>query len=748
MEDILYNLMDWAQIEDIVYSESSRPHEILGAKKIEEGILIQCFFPNAKEVKLCLEKTAKEVDMKRQDDAGFFAVLLQQKTIPKYHYHVVYEYNSVDRQESYMKFSLYNDDDLDRFARGVHYDIFEKMGAHLVKVDGIEGVYFSVWAPEAMRISVVGDFNLWDGRLHQMSKIKDSGIWEIFIPGVGNLDNYKYEIKTMKGEPMLKADPYGFFSELRPDNASLVYDLKNYVWDDEDWLFDRDLKQCDGKNYDGCPINIYELHLGSWIRKERKFDENGEEIAGSEFYNYKEIAVKLAKYVKEMNYTHIELMPVMEHPFDGSWGYQVTGYYAPTSRYGTPHDFMYFVDYMHSQNIGVIIDWVPAHFPKDLHGLGVFDGTHVYEHADPRQGTHPHWGTYVYNYGRPQVSNFLIANAIYWAKYYHIDGIRMDAVASMLYLDYGRDEGQWVANKNGGHENLEAIEFLKHLNSIFKTRYNDVLLIAEESTAWPKISGELSDGGLGFDFKWNMGWMNDFLAYMQNDPYFRSYHYGKLTFSMLYQYSENFILVLSHDEVVHGKNTLLNKMPGFYKEDRLANLRVAYGFMMTHPGKKLLFMGQEFAQEHEWNEDKSIEWEILEDPLHAAMHRYVKDLNAFYKKNESLWKLDAEPEGFEWTNCYSYEENIIAFVRKSEYEEDDLLVVCNFTPVTYESFEVRVPYAASYKEVFNSDSESYGGKGIKNARAVKAVEDKEGKNLVIDIKIPPLSTVIFSPKVK
>ena len=744
MEDILYNLMDWAQIEDIVYSESSRPHEILGAKKIEEGILIQCFFPNAKEVKLCLEKTAKEVDMKRQDDAGFFAVLLQQKTIPKYHYHVVYEYNSVDRQESYMKFSLYNDDDLDRFARGVHYDIFEKMGAHLVKVDGIEGVYFSVWAPEAMRISVVGDFNLWDGRLHQMSKIKDSGIWEIFIPGVGNLDNYKYEIKTMKGEPMLKADPYGFFSELRPDNASLVYDLKNYVWDDEDWLFDRDLKQCDGKNYDGCPINIYELHLGSWIRKERKFDENGEEIAGSEFYNYKEIAVKLAKYVKEMNYTHIELMPVMEHPFDGSWGYQVTGYYAPTSRYGTPHDFMYFVDYMHSQNIGVIIDWVPAHFPKDLHGLGVFDGTHVYEHADPRQGMHPHWGTYVYNYGRPQVSNFLIANAIYWAKYYHIDGIRMDAVASMLYLDYGRDEGQWVANKNGGHENLEAIEFLKHLNSIFKTRYNDVLLIAEESTAWPKISGELSDGGLGFDFKWNMGWMNDSLKYLESDPYFRSGIHNCMTFSITYAFSENYILALSHDEVVHGKKSIFEKAYVPY-EDKFKSLRVFLAYMYGHPGKKLNFMGTDIAQVIEWNDEKQLDWVLLDYPLHATHQKFVRDLNAIYAKYKQLWELDTNWDGFRWNTVDDNTNNVFSFTRY-DAKGNEILVICNFSSQQLKKYKIGVGSDKKYKVLLNSDAKKYGGDGLVNRNIHSIKSEFNGFDYHIEVNIGSFGSLYLVEK--
>ena len=448
------------------------------------------------------------------------------------------------------------------------------MGAHPIELKGIKGVLFSVWAPCAMRVSVVGEFNRWDGRRHQMNRLGNSGVFELFIPGLDVGTIYKYEIKNRKGEPMLKADPYGNYAELRPNNASVVWDIETFNWTDSQWMEER--KKRDSKTK---PMAIYELHLGSWIRKPISVDEEGKEIVGSEFYNYREIAPRLAEYVKEMGYTHVELMPVMEHPLDASWGYQVTGYYAPTSRYGTPDDFMYFMNYLHEQGVGVILDWVPAHFPRDAYGMACFDGSCVYEHQDPRQGSHPHWGTLIYNYGRPQVKNFLIANALFWAEQYHADGIRMDAVASMLYLDYGKNDGEWVANIYGGHENLEAVEFLKHLNSVFKGRKNGALLIAEESTAWPQITGNVKDNGLGFDYKWNMGWMNDFIGYMSYDPYFRNHHYGELTFSMLYAYSEDFVLVFSHDEVVHGKYSMLCKMPGETYEAKANNLRAAYGFM-------------------------------------------------------------------------------------------------------------------------------------------------------------------------
>ena len=525
MDQVLYDLMDWAGIEEIVYSEAANPERLLGAHEVEEGLLIQVFMPHA--VAVAAKVGNESYPMELQDEAGYYAVLLHGKKMSKYLLEITYDNGTTEElQDPYAFPSQFTDAELKKFDAGIYYDVYRKMGAHPMTIDGVSGVYFAVWAPCAMRVSVVGDFNMWDGRRHQMKRLGDSGVFELFMPGLEVGALYKYEIKNHHGEPMLKSDPYGNYSELRPDNASIVWDLEQFSWNDEIWMKNRELEAAKDK-----PLSIYELHLGSWMRHELKMDEDGEPVIGSEFYNYREIAPKLAEYVKKLGYTHVELMPVMEHPLDESWGYQVTGYYAPTSRYGTPDDFMYFMNYMHEQGIGVILDWVPAHFPRDAHGLACFDGSCVYEHQDPRQGAHPHWGTLIYNYGRPQVTNFLIANALFWAKQYHADGIRMDAVASMLYLDYGKNDGEWVANIYGGHENLEAVEFLKHLNSIFKKEIKGGLLIAEESTAWPQITGSVKENGLGFDYKWNMGWMNDFTGYMQCDPYFRNQHYGELTFS-------------------------------------------------------------------------------------------------------------------------------------------------------------------------------------------------------------------------
>jgi 1,4-alpha-glucan branching enzyme len=634
----------------------------------------------------------------------------------------------------------YTEGDLKKFESGVHYSIYEKMGAHPMTIDNTEGVYFSVWAPCAMRVSVVGDFNLWDGRRHQMRRLGDSGIFELFIPGLKAGMLYKYEIKHMNGTPQLKSDPYANYTELRPFNASIVWDMKKYQWEDQEWMEKRK-----STNQKEQPISIYEVHLGSWIRKGTDFDENGNSINGSEFYNYRELAEKLGAYVKDMGYTHVELLPVMEHPLDESWGYQVTGYYAPTSRYGTPDDFMYFMDYMHRQGIGVLLDWVPAHFPRDSFGLASFDGTCVYEHKDPRQGYHPHWGTLIYNYGRPGVSNFLIANALFWADKYHADGIRMDAVASMLYLDYGKEPGEWIPNMYGGHENLEAIEFLKHLNSIFKSRKDGAVLIAEESTSWPRITGALSEQGLGFDYKWNMGWMNDFTGYMQCDPYFRKQHYGELTFSMLYNYSEDFILVFSHDEVVHEKGSMMGKMPGDTLEAKAANLRAAYGFLMGHPGKKLLFMGQEFAQIGEWNEKKGLDWDILQYPVHNLTKDYVKALNGLYTNHPALYQSDYSPEGFEWIDCANSKDSIVIFLRKNGKKEDILLFVCNFDTMVHENFLLGVPYSGSYKEILNSDEKAFGGEGHVNTNEIaskkKTVHEREDS---IEITVAPLSVQVFA----
>ncbi len=739
MDQTLYELMDWAGIEELTYSESANPHGLLGPHKTENGILIQVLMPTAKEI--AVKAGAKEYPMELADEVGFFAVLIPRKTIPDYTLKITFD-NGVTEEtaDPYAFKPQITEADLKKFEAGIHYEIYEKLGAHPMTIDGVEGVYFAVWAPCAMRVSVVGDFNLWDGRRNQMRRLGDSGVFEIFMPGLKPGCLYKFEVKCKNGDPILKADPYGNYAELRPNTASVVWDIGKYQWNDGEWMKNR--AKTDSKDK---PMAIYEVHLGSWMRKEIAEDENGKPIVGSEFYNYREIAVKLAEYVKSMGYTHVEVMPVMEHPLDASWGYQVTGYYAPTSRYGTPDDFMYFMDYMHSQGIGVILDWVPAHFPRDSYGLAAFDGTCVYEHADPRQGSHPHWGTLIYNYGRPQVSNFLIANALFWAEKYHADGIRMDAVASMLYLDYGKNDGEWVANIYGGHENLEAVEFLKHLNSVFKGRTGGAVLIAEESTAWPKITGDVKEDGLGFDYKWNMGWMNDFLSYMKCDPYFRKHNYGQLTFSMLYQYSEDFVLVFSHDEVVHGKGSMLGKMPGETMEQKAANLRAAYGFFMGHPGKKLLFMGQDFAQMDEWNENASLEWNLLEYPVHSQMKDYVKALNGLYAKYPALSKMDYNPEGFEWINCSYNELSLAMFVRKTEKPEDTLLVVCNFDTVPHTKFRVGVPFAGKYKEILNSDDVLYGGSGMVNARAKTSKKvEWDDKDNSIEIDIAPMSVSYFT----
>ena len=741
MDKRLYDLMDWAGIEEMVYSEARHPKNLLGPHLVDEGLLIQAFIPTAESVQVKIVSTGKLYPMDMADDEGFFAVLIPRKTMTEYK--LVVTYDNETQEEIYDPYAFplqFTESDLKRFDSGIHYEVYEKMGAHPMKIDGVEGVLFAVWAPCAMRVSVVGDFNMWDGRRHQMELHEGYGVYELFIPGMKQGEIYKYEIKKMNGDPILKADPYANFAELRPNTASVIWDINNYQWSDKEWM-----KARAKTNTKKGPMSIYEMHLGSWKRKELAVDEDGKEINGSEFYNYREIASELAAYVKEMGYTHVELMPVMEHPLDESWGYQVSGYYAPTSRYGTPDDFMYFMDYMHQQGIGVILDWVPAHFPRDAWGMAAFDGTCVYEHLDPRKGSHPHWGTLIYNYGRPQVVNFLIANALFWAEKYHADGIRMDAVASMLYLDYGKKDGEWVANIYGGHENLEAVEFLKHLNSIFKKRKDGAVLIAEESTAWPKITGDVNDGGLGFDYKWNMGWMNDFLGYMQCDPYFRRYHYGELTFSLLYAYSEDFILVFSHDEVVHGKGSMATKMPGATLEDKYANLRAAYAFMMGHPGKKLLFMGQEFGQMDEWNENASLEWNLLQYPIHKNTQEYVRTLNHLYKTYPALYELDYHPDGFEWIECNDGAENIVVFLRKTRKRDETLLFVCNFDTIEREKYKVGVPFAGKYKEILNSDSEEFGGQGRTNPRAKtsKKEECNERPNS-ITITLPPLSVCVFT----
>ena len=726
--NILYNLMNWGAMEALVYSEHDDPHTWLGGHVVEGGVLYNTYQPTAKAVSLVIKKN--EYPMESADGQGNFSVLIKGSQVESYKLSITYDDDSkAVIYDPYSYAPMISAEDEDRFIRGVHYEIYDILGAHVKTVKGVKGTYFAVWAPNAERVSVVGNFNAWDGRRHPMRKLRSAGIFELFIPGVGENELYKFELKCNGGLTFLKADPYANYAEMRPNTAPIVRRL-DYDWTDKEWIKAR--KKLDPKS---LKMSVYEVHLGSWKRK-----GEGE----NDFYNYRELAPMLAKYIKKQGYTHIELLPVMEHPFDGSWGYQVTGYYAPTSRYGTPQDFMYFIDYMHAEGIGVILDWVPAHFPKDAFALAGFDGTCLYEHPDKRLGEHPDWGTLIFNFGRPEVSNFLIASALFWVEKYHADGIRMDAVASMLYLDYGRQNGEWVANKYGGNENLEAIELLKHLNSIFHKRKTGSLIIAEESTAWPKITGIVEEGGLGFDLKWNMGWMNDFTSYMKNDPLYRKGNHGKLTFGMMYAYSENFVLVLSHDEVVHGKCSMLNKMPG-YREDKFANLRAAYGFMTGHPGKKLLFMGQEFGQEREWSEARSLDWFELDDELHLKLQKYSAKLNALYNECPALTLYDADPKGFRWMSCMDADHSIVSFIRSTDKPEETLLFVLNFTPVVYDKFVQAVPFAGEYKEILNSDSKTYGGFGGINPKAKKSkAEQKDGQENSITIKLPGLSCLVFA----
>ncbi len=617
------------------------------------------------------------------------------------------------------------------FGQGTHYEIYKKLGAHPAEYEGEQGVYFAVWAPNAKGVRVVGDFNSWGSDGYKMQRLEPLGIYEVFIPGLkpGNL--YKYLIETKKGDYLYKADPFAFYAEMRPGTASRIADIDHFTWSDERWMEKR-------KSWNAAesPMSIYEVHPGSWRRHEHDEDEDG-------YYNYREFAVELTKYVKEMGYTHIELMGIAEHPFDGSWGYQVTGYFAPTSRHGSPADFQYMMDYFHKNNIGVILDWVPAHFPRDAHGLANFDGTPLYEHPDSRRGEHPDWGTKIFNYEKSEVRNFLIANALYWLNHYHVDGLRVDAVASMLYLDYGKRDGQWLPNKYGGNQNLDAIWFFKHLNSIIRGRKDGSMIIAEESTAWPGVTKDPDEDGLGFTFKWNMGWMNDFLEYMKLDPYFRKDNHNKMTFAMSYAYSENYILVLSHDEVVHLKCSMLNKMPG-YLVDKFANLRAGYTFMIGHPGKKLLFMGNEFAQLREWSEDRELDWYLLDEERHRQMQNYVKALLHLYRKYRCLYELDDHWEGFQWINVDDCFRSIFSFVRYSKSKRKSLLFVMNFTPMEYADYRVGVPKKKNYRLVLDGDAAEFGGNGREKAEFFEAKKGAcDNQPYYLEYPLSPYGVAVF-----
>ena len=618
------------------------------------------------------------------------------------------------------------------FGQGTHYDLYNKLGAHPMTVDEEEGVYFAVWAPNAAAVSIVGDFNEWDENATPMERLEPLGIYEIFLPEMKIGDIYKYCVTTKAGYTILKADPYGFQAELRPSNASVIADISDFKWQDSRWMKKRE-KFDDKKD----PMFVYEVHPGSWKKHEQtEEDEDG-------FYNYREIAHELAAYVKDMGYTHVELMGIAEHPFDGSWGYQVTNYFAPTSRHGSPEDFQYFMDYMHEHNIGVILDWVPAHFPRDAFGLAEFDGTCLYEYADPRKGEHPDWGTKVFDYGKTEVQNFLICNALFWLEHYHVDGLRVDAVASMLYLDYGREDGQWVPNIYGGNENLEAIEFFKHLNTIVKKRNPGIVMIAEESTAWPKVTDKAEYGGLDFSLKWNMGWMHDFLEYMKLDPYFRKYNHTKMNFAMVYAYSENYMLVLSHDEVVHLKCSMIEKMPGSY-EDKFKNLMAGYAFMTGHPGKKLLFMGQDFGQHREWSEKRELDWFLLDKEPNRHLQAFVKELLHLYKNNKCLYEYDCYPEGFEWINADDGDRSIFSFVRHSESGKSNMLFIINFTPVERPDYRVGTTCRRKHTLVLSSDDKKFGGTGKRRPKEYKpAKKECDGRKYSFRYKLPAYGVAVF-----
>ena len=622
------------------------------------------------------------------------------------------------------------DFDLHLLIEGTHYRSWEKLGAHPGEKDGEPGTWFAVWAPNAAQVALIADFNDWNRTAHPLELRGVSGIWEGFVPGVGQGARYKYAIRSQNaGYTAEKTDPFGFACEIRPATASVVWDISDYPWQDGEWMASRGQR-----NRLDAPLTVYEVHLGSWMRVP------GE---GDRWLSYRELAPKLAAYVQEMGFTHVELLPVCEHPLDASWGYQTVGYYAPTSRFGTPQDFMHLIDTLHRNGIGVILDWVPAHFPRDAHGLGYFDGTHLYEHADPRQGEQQDWGTFTFNYGRQEVSNFLLSNALFWLETYHVDGLRVDAVASMLYLDYSRKGGEWVPNRFGGRENLEAIDFLKRFNELIYREHPDTLTIAEESTAWPMVSRPTYLGGLGFGCKWNMGWMHDTLGYMQQDPFFRRYHHQNITFSLVYAFQENFLLPLSHDEMVHGKGSMLGKMPGDDWQ-KFANLRLLYGYMYTHPGKKLLFMGSEFGQWAEWNHDRSLDWHLLDTPAHQGLQRWVRDLNTVLRGEPALHAIDFEPEGFAWIDCHDHHQSVLAYLRRSGNEEEELVCVANFTPVPRYNYRIGVSGSGIWDEILNSDAPLYGGSGMGNCGQARATPvAAHGRYHSLNLTLPPLAIIVF-----
>ena len=725
-------------IDRIVAGEHHDPFRVLGPHQLGEdggrGWVVRAFLPDAESAAVVVTDGSQRHEMSRMHPAGLFQAML-----PKSSWPLVYklelrnhEGHTWQIRDPYSFPPVLTDFDIHLLGEGTHLDAHDRLGTHVREVNGVRGVHFAVWAPNAIRVSVVGMFNHWDGRRHPMRVHPGAGVWEIFIPDMQPGEPYKFEIKGRNDYLCLKADPVAFYAEVPPKTASVVWEKGQYQWQDEQWMRGRHRN-----NALDAPISIYEAHLGSWMRVPEE---------GGRFLTYRELAPRLVGHCEFLGATHIELMPISEFPFDGSWGYQPVGYFAPTSRFGTPDDFAYFVDYFHQHGIGVILDWVPAHFPRDEHGLRFFDGTHLYEHADPRQGEHPDWGTVIFNYGRREVTNFLLSSALFWLDEYHIDGLRLDAVASMLYLDYSRQPGQWIPNQFGGRENLEAIDFLKRFNEIVHDRHPGVLTIAEESTAWPSVSRPTYVGGLGFSLKWNMGWMNDTLRYFHENPVHRKYHHDNLTFALWYAFTENFILPLSHDEVVHGKGSLLDKMPGDLWQ-KFANLRLLFGLMFTEPGKKLLFMGGEFGQWREWSHNESLDWNLCTHASNNGVMRCVRDLNYLYRREPALHQVDFDPAGFEWIDFGDWESSVVSFMRRTRNPNDFVVVGCNFTPVPRVDYRIGVPRDGYYAELFNSDAATYGGSNMGNSGGVQAeAVPWHGRPYSIRVTFPPLATVVLKPR--
>lgn len=718
-------------IERILRVEHSDPHSVLGGHpakvKWVNGLIIRAFHPDASGA--CMKLDGESIPMDDCQAPGFFWLWLAGRKLPL-NYLISFSFpdGSTWENESPYRFPpTLGPQDLYFVAEGKHYRLYEKLGAHPMEIDGVSGIAFAVWAPNAKRVSVVGGFNRWDGRLFPMRSMGSTGIWEIFIPGIAQGELYKYEIKTKSNELRIKTDPYAFAMELRPETASRVWDLDHYEWSDQEWLDQRRTRDCLAG-----PMSIYEVHLGSWLRISEE---------DNRWATYREIALPLVDHVKKYGFTHVELMPIMEHPFDASWGYQVTGYFAPTSRFGTPDDFMFFVDVLHQNGVGVILDWVPAHFPRDDFSLRLFDGTALYEHADPRQGEHRDWGTLIFNYGRNEVRNFLVGNALFWLDKYHVDGLRVDAVASLIYLDYSREEGEWVPNRYGGNENLDAIEFLQEFNAMVYGLFPGCFTVAEESTAWTGVTTPTYLGGLGFGFKWDMGWMHDTLEYFSKDPIHRNFHHNDLTFSMMYAYSENFVLPLSHDEVVYGKGSLLRKMPGEHWQQR-ANLRLLLGYMYTHPGKKLLMAGSELATWNEWDHEGSLERELLQYPFHSEMSLFLADLGRLYLTDSAMWSWDHDPSGFSWIDCNDNMNSVLTYIRRGP--NGYLVCILNFTPLVRQGYRVGVPEQGEYRELINSDSVHYGGSGVGNGGVVvTSAGSQHGYDQHVELVLPPLACLIL-----